>query len=169
MRFPIRALTQKKKKKKQDISHSKDYKTDSTVVSAKFQRCCAYEIQEPPQSSALFSDPHLNRPIFQRSSVPPSKFEALHSESLTFHSLRLCVVSSLAHIICVGRVARKAGCNRWLVRRRVPRTPSYAQPTNPSTYLPTNSTPLTPLAPTRSHHPSSQLANSLTRSPAPNH
>lgn len=57
--------------------------------------------------------------------------------TLTFYSRfrsSMLPLVPYVYIIRIGRVARKAGCDRWLVRRRVPRI--YLMH-NPPTYLPT--------------------------------
>lgn len=64
---------------------------------------------------------------------------------------------SYVYIIRIGRVARKAGCDRWLVRRRIPRT-HLMHTTHQPIYLPMNTSSLTPFVPSRSHHPGRTLA-----------
>lgn len=59
--------------------------------------------------------------------------------AFTFYSRSRFYVAPLVpyvYIIRIGRVARKAGCDRWLVRRRIPRT-HLIHTTHQPIYLPT--------------------------------
>lgn len=94
--------------------------------------------------------------------------------ALTFYSLSaprslppLVSLLSYVYIIHIGPVARKAECDRWLVRRRVPRAHLVHPPTHLPTYerkspsvLPLR-VPLTLIIPGRSFARSPQTTNML--------
>lgn len=69
--------------------------------------------------------------------------------AFTFYSRSRFYVAPLVsyvYIIRIGRVARKAGCDRWLVKRRIPRT-HLMHTTHQPIYLPMNTSSLTPSFP----------------------
>lgn len=112
------------------------------------------------QPSPPFIDGALSFPrfAFKLSNIPPvecsSKLKALHFVGRSrFIRFYVAPLVSYVYIIRIGRVARKAGCDRWLVRRRIP---PYAH--NPPTYLPTYEHKLPPSFPSRSHRTGRTLA-----------